>query len=280
MKVDPLSTDVGISDEKLSHRLFALDVISHTSYECWGDVFRLRPKSAHIQDSITERLMALHETQARTIFAMFIQHAKSAVLSSWIFEVMVLRLLNGTHTLRKDLSVLQIMQVRGPQVSSNAVQDSAIALPILLRKVVYTDFKRDSLKATDFSSSLVIPRASNNPLFDAVFVELGQEDVSPRATIWVFQITMLTDYGGSAKGYEDIAEIKRLVNIMLVDAEKDERSTKRRKQRAEVEVRYVFVCPVTEDERMKRTWTMPEGWDVQDDIRGDIYLQLVGTRSK
>ena len=198
---------------------------------------------------------------------------------------MVLRLLNGTHTLRKDLSVLQIMQVRGRQVSSNAVQDSAIALPIRLRKVVYTDFKRDSLKATDFSSSLVIPRASNNPLFDAVFVELGQEDVSPRATIWVFRITMLADYGGSAKGYEDISEIKRLVKIMLVDAERNEdveeeaERSKRRKQRAEVEVRYVLVCPVTEDEHMKHTWTMPEGWDVQDDIRGDIYLQLVDIKS-
>jgi len=162
--------------------------------------------------------------------------------------------------------------------TTGSEEQSSITIQILPQKVVYTDFKTGSLTNSDLSSTLTIPRASNCSLFDAAIVEFGQE---PKAIIWVFQVTIGSEHGGSPEGYEWIREIARLVqdnigNKKSIKAEKGDmregRSSKKQRV-SQVEIRYILVCPAALG--TTHTWQMPEGWDEQNDIRGPVFLQLV-----
>ena len=81
----------------------------------------------------------------------------------------------------------------------------------------------------------------------------------------VFQITKSAKHGGSnLNGYQAIRKIMTHVCAFLEDLSSH-------KQKAKVTVEYVLVCPSPVE---KRSWQMPEGWNMyttQQDHRGKAY---------
>jgi len=224
--------------------------------------------------------MKLQDMEARKYFTLFGRHSKPGILAGWIFEAIVLRILNNTSPTSEPLPQLFPMHVAANirRFTTGSEEQSSVTIPILPRKVVYTDFKTGSLTDSDLSSTLIIPQASNCSLFDAAIIEFGQE---LKVTIWVFQVTIASEHGGSPEEYGRIREIARLVqdkigNEKSVKAEKDDMQEGRspKKQRvSQVEIRYILVCPAALG--TTHTWQMPEGWDEQNDIWGPVFLQLV-----
>lgn len=93
-----------------------------------------------------------------------------------------------------------------------------------------------------------------NPLFDAFFVQVTQESV----VLWVFQMTITKDHGGSTKGVEVLLQIREQVKSRYGIEGK------------EVKVRYVLVAPLYSDRRI--TWTMPDEWSA---VEGDVFVQYL-----
>jgi hypothetical protein len=89
----------------------------------------------------------------------------------------------------------------------------------------------------------------NNPLFDAYVIEI----IDSAAVVWILQMTLSMDHGGSSDGYPIIRSIKEKVREAMGN-------THRRKN---VKVNYVLVSPE------------PGGWKLPSDNRrlcsGDVY---------
>jgi hypothetical protein len=98
-----------------------------------------------------------------------------------------------------------------------------------------------------------IPMAPNNPLFNAFVIEFKDSAQKIDAVVWILQMTLSKDYGGSSEGYQWIKLIKTEVKeAMKVN---------------NVIVKYVLVSPA--DGR----WKLPKkNWR---SCKGDVYFQCV-----
>jgi hypothetical protein len=109
-----------------------------------------------------------------------------------------------------------------------------------------------------------IPKAPNNPLFDAFVIEF-KDPVN--ALIWIVQTTLNKDHKGSPDGYNLINLIKIKVREVISTMSHTEKRTRKRRKVNNVIVKYVLVSP--EGGR----WTLPpKNWP---SFKGDVYYHCV-----
>lgn len=137
-----------------------------------------------------------------------------------------------------------------PPANSSSTLNPLVRLPIRNRPVVtYSKAILPTLLLQE--TRCYAPMQRNNPLFDSFFVQLTQEF----AVLWVFQMTITKDHGGSGKGVELLLQIREQVKSQHGKT---------------VKVRYVLVAPLYSDRRI--TWTMPDEWRA---VEGDVFVQYL-----
>ncbi|KAJ8482511.1 hypothetical protein ONZ45_g14923 [Pleurotus djamor] len=98
---------------------------------------------------------------------------------------------------------------------------------------------------------MYVPTARNNPLFDAILLTRrrimlktpGRSIESFRVTIWVFQMTISPDHGGSAQGCKLISDYRK--HFLKANP------------KSTCEIKYVLVVP--RKQHSKYTWDVPAG---------------------
>jgi hypothetical protein len=110
-----------------------------------------------------------------------------------------------------------------------------------------------------------IPMAPNSPLFDAFVIEFKDSNQKFYAIVWILQMTLSKEHGGSSEGYPLI----KLIKTEVEEAMKTMSHTRQRKRRKvnNVIVKYVLVSTQGGE------WTLPEkNWR---SFEGDVYYQCV-----
>ena len=122
-----------------------------------------------------------------------------------------------------------------------------------------------------------MPWDPNFPLFDSFVIDFGHSAMS--AFLWVFQITSSRKHEGSAKGYQKIREIVKILKEELGKKVPAKRAKTREGDAAStplVHLRYVLVVAKGESEPLK--WKFPKGWNEnrkQNDHCGPVYCMEV-----
>jgi len=115
--------------------------------------------------------------------------------------------------------------------------------------MISTDSLADIPPGKHLSDYFWVTMSPNNPLFDAYVIEI----IDSAAVVWILQMTLSVDHGGSSDGYSIIRSIKEKVREAMGN-------THRRKN---VKVNHVLVSPE------------PGGWKLTSDNRrlcsGDVY---------
>lgn len=140
---------------------------------------------------------------------------------------------------------------KGSLPSSSSFSDSTSSSSVPNVPLSHADARVDT--RVDFVGNLseltldgrryYIPTASTDPLFDSFTIDAGEDTV----VISIFQITISSWHGGSAKGYKHIRKIITRVRKLL----KDMRS------KAVVKIECCLVCP---GDKPQYQWQMPRGW--------------------
>lgn len=107
-----------------------------------------------------------------------------------------------------------------------------------------------------------VPRAPNNPLFDAFFYEIPPDGADPAAEVilWILQVTVKTSHIGRADGFAIVEKLQTRAATETGRA---------------VRIKYVLVVPRGLD---RRVWTYSVEWRMAkefDRVRGEVYVQFL-----
>jgi hypothetical protein len=109
---------------------------------------------------------------------------------------------------------------------------------------------------------LWMPMTQNNPLFDAFIIEFKHSAQTIDAVVWILQMTLSADHGGSSGSYELIKLIKAKAKEALF-----RKQLEAKVKVGGVTVKYVLVSPI------RGRWKLPEkNWK---SYEGDVYYQCV-----
>lgn len=212
----------------------------------------------------------------------------AAILTSWIFEAIVInvtRRANGRlkefvkmdpyegarfafdgrgHYPGGDTIVQQFGVERkrdtvnlGPKVQLNLFKSPSppSALPIGDKELVIYD---DLSEVTFDSRKYYVPAKRTNPLFDAFFYQVVEQDECVR--LWIIQAPTAKTYGDAETGYALIEELVKKVPVGYV-----------------VERVYVLAVPLEHRVSLPRVvWDMPDGWNVA--LQGQVFVQFVDVK--
>jgi len=237
----------------------------HLDFDGWGIDF----KSIQIREKMMESMRLQEDEPLWELYGYFRRVSDGSTLAGWVFEAIVHRMFSGgwrsdSEPMPQPIRMFSVGSVPLFSIdSSSSTPDTMLFFEPLrtgARAATRVDLSARQLSGVTLADDkFYIPTATNNPLFDSFTID--SDPSSRTVVISIFQITISTAHGGSAKGYLPIRRIMRHVRGLLEE----------KKSKAKVEVVYFLVCP---DDKSEHEWQMPVGWEKSttvDDHRGKAF---------
>jgi len=232
-------------------------------FERWGIDF----KSIRIGEKMIELMLLLEDKNLREMYR-YLHRVDSSDLAGRFFESIAHHIFSdGWGSGPPPQPIRMVSNDFVPPVFSidpaSSTPDTTLLFNPLradARSVMRVDFTDSQLSGVTLDNDIYyVPTAANNPLFDSFTID--SDHSLDNVVISIFQITISKRHRGSAKGYSHIRKIMGHVRRLL----------KEKKSKATVKVGYFLVCP---DDRSRREWQMPVGWQKSakiNDHRGDGF---------
>ncbi|KAJ3510035.1 hypothetical protein NLJ89_g4900 [Agrocybe chaxingu] len=228
-------------------------------------------KSIAIAKKVIARLRRCEGHHLDNIYHTFRVSAQCSVLAGWFFETIAIRKLVAGEIQNMVLAEMWCLsngQDNAPtfEIELSPSSKSSLRLPSVESDSEPLEyFDRQQLPEGLRLHCFYIPDASNNPLFDALFIESHMHNAAVHFVLWIFQITIAIIHKGSREGY---SSVRRVMQTLLASAKDDNKV-------ATFEVQYVLICP---QETKKTSWQLPVGWNDNAktfDHRGKVYCLQV-----
>ncbi|KAJ7505245.1 hypothetical protein B0H11DRAFT_1977683 [Mycena galericulata] len=277
--------DITTSPADTSHRLI---IISRHLNGRFEDNFVTDFKSLRVAELVYEKWRVLGEEEALLFYQLCRGNAESSFLAGWVFESLAINYISSEPLSRQVLLPLRAMcatpenlrytdasTVPDPSPTEYDVLHVTAEGAVLQRADGTLIFRvsplapgslvphsRDVIHYTDIAKQpfsnhhLYVPKARNNPLFDAFFIDIN--DMARTIVVWILQITASKRHEGSSNGYPIIRKLK--------DRLADDR------RGYQIQLKYVLVVPVLQ---CQVSWRLPEGWGP--DVAGEVLVQYVDT---
>ncbi|KZT01990.1 uncharacterized protein LAESUDRAFT_752398 [Laetiporus sulphureus 93-53] len=234
-----------ITDTSISHTLFVIEA-KHAgdSVDKWEDS-QVEFKSCWIKTQILERLDFLQNVDLMKILNHFKGVSFAASFNGWVYERYAINILSSGKDQSSSLIPMACKEnCSGTETRSFTVQSGPAngGNPFehhRKQEIAYfpnKSFKVDDDRLKSFREYFWTPEFINNPLFDAFCVNFKLVGNTVYPVVWILQMTVSSEHGGSDKGYERIKSI-------MAKATKAARTTTKEKQKVgKVEVKYVLTA--------------------------------------
>jgi hypothetical protein len=260
---------VGLSsaEENVQHAIFSMDP-TETIGTAHGDTpedvtprdrFTVDFKSPWIRTLVLRQLDFLQNLDTAFMISEMAAMSFCAAFAGFVYEPFAAKMLASGALGNRDLTKM----VANEGTTTYRVPDEChtIKSPFNRRRQISHIISTGSLaripRGKHLSDYIWLPMSPNNPLFNAYVIEINDSAASARsvnAVVWILQMMLSMDQGGSSDGYPIIRSIKEKVREAMGN-------TGRRKN---VKVNYVLVSPEV------------GGWKLPQDsnrrlCRGDVY---------
>jgi hypothetical protein len=246
---------VGLDPDRATvpHRIFSVDSrrgIGNAHFD--GPYYTADFKSRWIRTLVLGQLNFLQDLDATYMITEMAAMSFSAAFAGFIYESFATRKL--ASDVLKDLGLTNMVAVEGTtfRVPDNyQTIKSPFDRPRQISRITSTDSLAD-IPGKHLSDYFWVPMSPNNPLFDAYVIEFDDSAPSVDAVVWILQMTLSKDHGGSSDGYPIIRSIKEKVREAMGSG-----------RRKNVKVNYVLVSPEA------GRWKLPQ--DNRRLCSGDVY---------
>lgn len=262
---------VAESESILTHTIFSMDpkqTIGNAHNPKPGDLFAVKFKSLWIRTLVLGKLDFLRYLETSFIIKEMERLTYSAMFLGFLYEGFSTKVLASGAS--QCLALTKMKAEKGtttffvPDESRHTIES-----PFNRRREQSCAISTGSLElefdiplGRCLSGYFWKPVAPNNPLFNAFVIEFNGSAPNINAVVWILQMTLSRDHGGSPNGYSIIRSIKKKVQEAIGTT--DQRKGRKRKN---VKVNYVLVSPEA------GRWTLPK--DNRSSCRGDVYYQRV-----
>ncbi|CAA7270214.1 unnamed protein product [Cyclocybe aegerita] len=239
-------------------RIFCAYPSPETSTDSPRSLWLLNFKSTRIAKRVMEQLRACAQDRLEELYTAYRVVPGLSVLVGWFFEALAVR-----YLICGQLKNMDLAEMRRPsdgldnaptfKIDLPPSSKCRVSLPMARRSDCILElsekFNRQTLPTGFRSRCFYIPDASNNPLFDALFVEESTDNTALHFVLWMFQATTGVDHKGLREGYSSAQKVMLALNKSAQAVSKVVR----------FEIRYVLIFP-EDNKRTTASWHMPEGW--------------------
>ena len=250
------------SEHAVPHTIFSMyptETIGNAYNPEAGRRFAVEFKSLWIRTLVLRHLDYLQHLETALIIKELGDATISATFAGFVYELFAKRELASGAS---QGLVLKKMVAKGGTTTFFVSDEchtieSPFNRPREISHVISTDSLADICPGKSLSDHFWVPMARNNALFDAFVIEFNGSAPNINAVVWILQMTLSRDHGGSPDGYSTVRSIKEKVQEAMGTTG----------QRKDVMVNYVLVNPEA------GRWKLPK--NNRSLCQGDVYYLRV-----